>query len=100
MQAEGVTARGNLLSRGLEHPQPHEAALRAPGSRLLQRHRAFVASAAVLIVSTVNDHVGDLLACCRDSYPLPRMAEPGEQTHAAGRHRRMAGPGPPGRPPP
>src|SRR5262249_21617906 len=57
MQAEGVADLAQLLFPGLEQPEPDEAALPAPGRRLGQRHRALLAPAAVLIVSTVNDHV-------------------------------------------
>ena len=57
MQAEGVANLGQLLFPRLEQPEPDKAVLRAPGRRLGQRHRAFVAPAAVLIVSAVNDHL-------------------------------------------
>jgi len=36
-----------------------QAALPAAGRRLLQRHRTLVAPAAVLVVSTINEHLGD-----------------------------------------
>jgi hypothetical protein len=65
-QAECVTDLGQLTFFGLEQPQPDEAALVTPGGRLLQRHRARIAPAALLVVSTVNDHV----------------REPGVSTHA------------------
>ncbi len=61
VQPEGVTDLGQLLFPGLEQSQPHEAALPASGRRLLQRHRAFTLPAAVLVVRTVNDHLGDSL---------------------------------------
>jgi hypothetical protein len=59
-------ASASVIS-GLEQAQPDDAALPAPGRRLLQRHRAFVTPATVVIVSTVNDHVRDLPAwsCAR-----------------------------------
>src|SRR6266571_6935622 len=58
MQAEGVPDLGQLLFPGLEQAQPHEAALPASGRSLLQRHRALIAPAAVLVVSAINDHLG------------------------------------------
>src|SRR5260370_13224522 len=57
MQAEGVTDLGQLLFGRLEQSQPDKTALPGPGRRLGQRHRAFVAPAAILVVSKVNDHV-------------------------------------------
>jgi hypothetical protein len=61
MQPEGVLHLRQLLLSGLEEPQPHEAALGAPGRRLFQRHRALIAPVAVLVVSTVDDHLGLLV---------------------------------------
>ncbi len=67
MQAERGTDLGQLLFPWLEQSQPHKAALPAAGRRLLQRHRTFIASAAVLVVSTINDHLGTpLLAAGAD----------------------------------
>ena len=51
---------GQLLFPGLEQSQPDKAALPASGRGLLQRHGAFVAPAAVLVVSAVNDHLANL----------------------------------------
>src|SRR5690348_17617092 len=46
---------------GLEQAQPHEAALVAPGRCFLQRHRTIVEPVAVLVVTTVDDHLGNSL---------------------------------------
>ena len=75
MQAEGVPDLGQLLFLGLEQSQPHEAALPASGRSLLQRHRALIAPATILVVSTINDHLGDPLVGSRGRHPLPSMAE-------------------------
>ena len=58
MQAKGVTDLGQLLIRRLEQAQPHEAALSAPGRRLLQGHRPRTVPATVQVVGTINDHLG------------------------------------------
>src|SRR3984893_10251954 len=75
VQAEAVTDQGQLLGSRLEQSQPHEAALPAPGRSLLQRHRAFTLPAAVLVVSTINDHLGAPLSGSRGRHLLHSMAE-------------------------
>ena len=64
-----------LLRAALTMLKQHEAALPAPGRRLLQRHRAFTLPAAVLVVSTINDHLGAPLSGSRGRHPLHSMAE-------------------------
>ncbi len=65
MQAEGVPDLGQLFVTGFEQSQPHEAALPAAGRRFLQRHRALIAPAAVLVIRTINDHLGTPLSPAR-----------------------------------
>ena len=64
VQPEGLTDLVQLLDPRLEQPEPHESVLRAPGRRLLQRDRPLLLPAAVLVVSTINDHRGDSFAAC------------------------------------
>src|SRR6185369_7788126 len=58
VQAEGLTDLSQFLCPGLKQSKPDEATLPAASSRLLQRHRALIASVAVLVMGTVNDHLG------------------------------------------
>jgi hypothetical protein len=37
-----------------------------------------------MVVSTVNDHLRNLLAGSRDSHPIPSMAESSKETKTAG----------------
>ena len=61
VQPEGLLDLGQLSLLRLEQPEPDEPALGAPGSGLLQRDRPLLLPAAVLVVSTINDHrVGSL----------------------------------------
>jgi hypothetical protein len=57
VQPEQLADLSQLLSVGLEQAQPHEPALGPQGRRLRQWHRSHTVPAAVLVVSTVDDHV-------------------------------------------
>jgi transposase-like protein len=64
------------------------------------RHRALTLPAAVLVVSTINDHLGDPLVGSRGTHPLPSMAETrhGDEGHAGRRWLVGSGPAGPGPP--
>ena len=62
VQAEGLTALSQFLRPGLEQSQPDETTLPAAGRRLLQRHCALIAPVAVLVMGTINDHLGTPLS--------------------------------------
>jgi len=70
MQPEGVPDLRQLLFVRLEQAQPDKAALPAPGRRLPQRYRAFVAPAAIQVVSAIYIMSGILLVGSRGRYPL------------------------------
>jgi hypothetical protein len=76
MQPEGLSYPGQLIRVRVERPQSHKAALAAPGRRLLQRHAALPLPEAVLVVSTINDHLGNSLLN-NGRHPLPSMTESG-----------------------
>src|SRR5260370_15595571 len=77
VQAEGVPDRAKLLHSRLEQSQPHKAALPAPGGGLLQGHGAFTLPAAVPVVSTINDHLGDpLVRAIRRTSATPAWRNP------------------------
>jgi hypothetical protein len=57
VQPEGLADLGQLPLPGLEQPQPYEAAVGPAGRRLLQRHHPLFGPVAVLVVSTVDDHL-------------------------------------------
>jgi hypothetical protein len=61
VQPERVPDLGQLLRLRLEQPQPDKSPLPTPGRRLLQRHRAFLLPAAILVVSAIDDHAGLLV---------------------------------------
>jgi hypothetical protein len=69
MQPEGVTHLSQLVGPRLEQSQPHEAILAAAGGRLLQRHRAFLLPAAVLVMSAIDDHLGPFSGQAAVSHP-------------------------------
>ena len=59
VQPEGLTYPGQLIRVRIEQPQPHKAALATSGRRFLQRHGVLPLPEAVLVVSTINDHLGN-----------------------------------------
>ena len=62
VQAEGLTDLSQFLRLRLKQSKPDEATLPAASRRLLQRHRTLIASAAVLVMGTINDHLGTPLS--------------------------------------
>ena len=62
VQPEGLTDLVQLVHPRFEQPEPHESVLAALGRGLLQRDRPLFLPAAILVVSTINDHREDSFA--------------------------------------
>ncbi len=62
MQAEGIPHLGQLGRAGLEQAQPDEAVLLARPRGVLERDRSRFLPAPVLVVGTIDDHLGALLS--------------------------------------
>ncbi len=77
MQPEGRTHLGELVRVRLEKAQPHKAALAMQGRRLLQRDSVLRLPEALLVVSTINDHLGVSPCLSKRQTSAPSMTESG-----------------------